>query len=53
MDMNQTTDLVGLLSSRHFGLAGMMERAELVGAKLLIDSVPGKGSQISHKWSLE
>ena len=31
----------------HFGLAGMAERAELIGAKLIIDSHQGEGTQIT------
>ena len=31
----------------HFGLAGMAERAELIGAKLIIDSHLGEGTQIT------
>ena len=31
----------------HFGLVGMTERAELIGAKLLIDSHEGEGTQIT------
>jgi two-component system sensor histidine kinase UhpB len=33
--------------SGHFGLLGMYERAELVGARLQIHSVPGEGTQVS------
>ncbi|GAB4399799.1 MAG: HAMP domain-containing protein [Anaerolineales bacterium] len=31
---------------RHFGLAGMRERAELLGGKLTIESAPGNGTSI-------
>ncbi len=31
----------------HFGLAGMSERAELIGAKLVVDSHEGEGTQIT------
>ena len=31
----------------HFGLLGLYERAELIGARLEIDSSPGEGSQIT------
>jgi signal transduction histidine kinase len=30
----------------HFGVAGMRERAALAGAKLEIDSAPGRGARI-------
>ncbi|MCJ7622082.1 MAG: ATP-binding protein [Anaerolineaceae bacterium] len=33
-------------SERQFGLTGMRERAELVGAKLTISSEPGGGTRI-------
>ncbi len=31
----------------HFGLLGMRERAELIGARLEVDSVPGNGTRIT------
>lgn len=33
--------------SGHFGLLGLYERAELIGARLVIQSAPGQGSQIT------
>ncbi len=39
-------DLAALLSNKHFGLAGMLERAELIGAQLEIQSESGSGSRI-------
>jgi len=44
-------DLAGLIARRHFGLAGMYERATLIQAKLLIDSTPRRGTQIRITWS--
>jgi signal transduction histidine kinase len=41
-----------LLANRHFGLAGMHERAELIGARLQIDSKPGKGTSVRVQWEL-
>ena len=35
-----------LASAGHFGLMGMQERAQLVGAQLRIDSAPGKGAHL-------
>ena len=35
------------VSSGHFGLAGLYERAQLIGARLEIKSVSGKGTQLS------
>jgi len=33
--------------SGHFGLLGMYERADLIGARLIIRSTPGKGTQLT------
>jgi two-component system sensor histidine kinase UhpB len=44
-------DLAGLLARQHFGLAGMYERATLIRAALLIDSLPGRGTRIRITWS--
>lgn len=35
------------VSGGHFGLVGLYERAQLIGARLEINSVPGKGTQLS------
>lgn len=43
-------DLTRLLSERHFGLAGMFERAALIGARMTIDSQPGRGTCIRVVW---
>jgi signal transduction histidine kinase len=40
-------DMKGDISSGHFGLVGMRERAELVGGKLKIESARGKGTKIT------
>jgi len=45
-------DLVGLLANKHFGLAGMHERAALIGAKMAIESVPGRGTRVRVIWNL-
>ncbi len=39
----QTSDLA---SSGHYGLLGMQERAELIGARLSIQSAPGAGATV-------
>lgn len=39
-----------LLANRHFGLAGMHERAALVGAEIKIDSEPGQGTKVGVHW---
>ncbi|MCC2335885.1 sensor histidine kinase [Cellulomonas wangsupingiae] len=35
----------------HFGLVGMYERAEMVGALLRVDSAPGDGTSVTVTWS--
>ena len=39
-------ELDDLLVSKHFGLAGMVERAMFIGAKVDINSFPGDGTRI-------
>jgi signal transduction histidine kinase len=39
-----------ITSSNHLGLGIMRERAESIAASLIIDSVPGKGTNISLHW---
>lgn len=46
------TGLADLLKARHFGLAGMSERAAMIGADLTINSIPGKGTRVHLLWSL-
>jgi signal transduction histidine kinase len=36
-----------MTGSGHFGLLGIQERAELMGARLLIESVPGEGTRLT------
>ncbi|MFC1878687.1 ATP-binding protein [Chloroflexota bacterium] len=43
-------DFDKLLADKHFGLAGMYERAEIIGAELRIDSKPGSGTRLSVIW---
>jgi len=47
------TELTQLLHDRHFGLAGMNERAALIGARLEIESTLGKGTRIHLHWRAE
>ncbi|KAA3643318.1 MAG: hypothetical protein DWQ07_22655 [Chloroflexi bacterium] len=44
-------DLAGLLAEKHYGIASMMERAELLGAELKIDSGPGSGTTVAVHWT--
>ncbi|MBN2501958.1 MAG: PAS domain-containing protein [Anaerolineales bacterium] len=43
-------DVPGLLTKRHYGLAGMKERAALIGANIFIGSELGAGTKISLYW---
>jgi signal transduction histidine kinase len=36
-----------MTGSGHFGLLGIQERAELMGARLLIESAPGEGTRLT------
>ena len=36
-----------LVSGDHYGLIGMRERADVLGAQLVVDSSPGQGSRVS------
>jgi signal transduction histidine kinase len=46
-------ELAGLLKRKHFGLAGMHERAAIIGAQLAIESTPETGTTISIAWKQE
>jgi signal transduction histidine kinase len=46
----ENADLYDLLSDRHFGLAGMFERAELIDAEIHITSGPDAGTRIDVSW---
>ncbi len=43
-------DINSLITQRHFGLAGMYERANLIGADFRIESSPGNGTRILIDW---
>ncbi len=38
--------VLGLTTRKHLGLLGMRERVEMVGGKLAVDSVPGRGTTV-------
>lgn len=46
-------DLTSLLTKKQFGLAGMYERAALIGAKLDINSVQPGGTIVSITWNID
>ena len=43
----------GRRSHGRFGLIGIEERADEIGARISIDSAPGKGSRVTVKWGPE
>ncbi|MFN8401092.1 MAG: ATP-binding protein [Anaerolineales bacterium] len=45
-----TLNLEMLLENRHFGLAGMIERATFINASVDIDSDPNKGTRVQVTW---
>ena len=49
-DSKEMMDLDALQTNNHFGLSGMFERAELVGAEIRIESEPAKGTSIRISW---
>ena len=42
-----------MLARKHFGLVGMLERANLIGAEVDIHSRPGEGTRIRVMWKLK
>jgi signal transduction histidine kinase len=48
MDTNHK--LNEMLANKHFGLVGMLERANLIGAEIDIHSKPGQGTEIRLRW---
>jgi signal transduction histidine kinase len=49
-DIDANRDLTILQDNNHFGLAGMYERSELIGAALRIVSSPQKGTRVELQW---
>ena len=49
-DARGNINLETLLENRHFGLAGMLERATFIGGSVDIDSYPGKGTRVQVTW---
>lgn len=50
LDTSVEGGLAGLLAARHFGLAGMHERAAMIGADLRVESGPGGGTRVQLTW---
>jgi two-component system sensor histidine kinase DegS len=51
MGFEPQTELGSLIANRHFGLAGMVERANLIGAEINIQSNPNAGTKIRITWA--
>jgi signal transduction histidine kinase len=49
-EAGKNPDLNSLYLNRHFGLIGMVERANLIGAELSIASAPRAGTRVSIVW---
>jgi signal transduction histidine kinase len=49
-DFGENLNLDNLIANKHFGLAGIMERAAIIGADARIESEPEKGTQIQIDW---
>lgn len=48
--LEKPVNLRTLVLQKHFGIAGMHERAALIGAQLVIDSNPGQGTIVTITW---
>jgi two-component system sensor histidine kinase UhpB len=48
--MTGAEGLASLVAQKHFGLAGMTERASLIGGTVQIRTAPGKGTRIKAIW---
>lgn len=49
-EIGSVPDLTYLLTHRHFGIVGMLERAEIIGAVLRIKSQPHCGTEVWVTW---
>jgi len=53
LDPEINLKLNDLLARKHFGLVGMFERANLIGAEMNIRSQPNQGTQLQVVWKLK
>ena len=51
-EVSETLELGRLLAQRHFGLAGMHERARTVSARLELRSAAGQGTNVRVMWEV-
>jgi signal transduction histidine kinase len=49
-DAEGVKQLETLVAQKHFGLAGMLERAQLIGADVRFDSLPERGTRVAIFW---
>jgi two-component system sensor histidine kinase DegS len=49
-DSKEMLNLDALQANKHFGLSGMFERAELIGAEIRIESEPATGTSVRIIW---
>jgi len=47
---NMPLNLSALIQNQHYGLAGMFERANIINAKLNVNSTPGNGTVVILTW---
>jgi two-component system sensor histidine kinase DegS len=50
IESHKKLDLNALQAANHFGMSGIFERAELIGADITIESEPGKGTCLQICW---
>ena len=48
--VEEPISLATLVSQKHFGIAGMYERAALIGGQLVVDTIPGQGTTVTIAW---
>jgi len=51
LNLEDGADNAWLVANKKFGLVGMHERAEIIGASLKLHSVIGKGTKVSLDWT--
>jgi signal transduction histidine kinase len=49
-EVGENLQLEVLIANKHFGLAGMIERAAIIGAQVQIESKPEEGTSIQITW---
>ncbi|MGH2525025.1 MAG: sensor histidine kinase, partial [Anaerolineales bacterium] len=49
-ELGESPDLAELLAQGHYGLVGMLERAEIIGARVNMHSAPGQGTRVRVTW---